>query len=385
MMKEADTNACVPPDAENQFRCADDSSKEIERKLNDIRKWKRNQKKELQYNITQTHELLKLRETVEAMVKELQEPLNITQENIYARESRPVQVSERDAVGESLLTELENLRRCDETLTEYTGKLTEQLTKLRMARQELETDIQSKREMKHSDDCVKLLCALSKEIGGLKIPENQAAAGKTISVSELNQNSLAVIQRSEVERDSARALHAQVNKLMLSCADQCFGIWYETNACLSSKIKEICTAIQHLQEQYRKSSLEIQAMNDRINVVRSSLDQKLPALKLTKAEAEKRTQTAGMELCQDKVAMKLLREMHTMQKAVDKLKSQLNELDETMRQLVKSNRLLEKDLRLKNMALFIHRQKCLNLRQNFPISTFKHAQYPACKIVHTTV
>ncbi|CAG7719490.1 unnamed protein product, partial [Allacma fusca] len=52
---------------------------------------------------------------------------------IYARESRPVQVSERDAVGESLLTELETLRRCDETLTEYTGKLTEQLTKLRMA------------------------------------------------------------------------------------------------------------------------------------------------------------------------------------------------------------------------------------------------------------
>ncbi|CAG7717379.1 unnamed protein product, partial [Allacma fusca] len=51
-------------------------------------------------------------------------------------------------------------------------------------------------------------------------------------------------------------------------------------ACLSSKIKEICTAIQHLQEQYRKSSLEIQAMNDRINVVRSSLDQKLPALKM---------------------------------------------------------------------------------------------------------
>jgi peptidoglycan hydrolase CwlO-like protein len=374
-MKEEDPSPCIPSlEVENQFKCVDGSSKEIEGKLNDIHKWKRNQKKELRYNITQTHELLKLKETVEAMVKDIQAPLNITQENVYSRESRPVQEPGGDVVGDSLLLELETFRKCEKSLLEKVEKITDQLTKLRAARQELEADIKSKKDAKQNDNCVKLLCALSKEIGGLKMPENKIVQQ---SSSSWLQNSQALIQKSQVERDAARVLHAQVNRAMLDWSDQCFGVWYETNACLHSKIKEISAEVGFVQEQYSKTTIDINELSCRINEVRKLLDEQAPALKLVKARVEKKIQRPGLELCQDKTIMALLRAMNSMQKDVEKLTSQLKELEGTMEDLRKSNRLLEKDLRLKNINLFIHREKCLHLRQNFPISTFKNAKHPS--------
>lgn len=85
-------------------------------------------------------------------------------------------------------------------------------------------------------------------------------------------------------------------------------------------------------------------------------------------------QRPGIELCHDQVTISLMKEIHTLQIAIDKLANQLNDMETTMRQLMKTRSTLEKDLRLKNVAIFIDKEKCLQLRQNFPISTFKDAQ-----------
>ncbi|CAG7727791.1 unnamed protein product, partial [Allacma fusca] len=342
-------------------------------RLNDIHKWTQKEKQELSNNISQTHELLELKERVEIMLKNLETPLSITQKNIYARESRPGVELVRDAIEESLLMEVETIRKCQDNLVEQIEKINDQLTKLRAARHELEVDIRNKEEARNTDECVKLLCGLSMDIGPVNI-ESQLA--KSSPVSWL-QNSQALIQRSQDERHSNQVLQGEVNRVMLLCSEQCLSIWYETNTCLNSRVKEITAARDHLERQYSKITHDIEVLNRRMKEVRKALDEKKPALKLAQARAEKRTQRPGIELCHDKVAITLFREIHSLQVAIEKLATQLNEMETTMQHLMKTKGSLGKDLKLKDMAMFIDREKCLQMRQNFPVSTLKSSRYPS--------
>jgi len=75
--------------------------------------------------------------------------------------------------------------------------------------------------------------------------------------------------------------------------------------------------------------------------------------------------------------MTLLKEMHTLKCAVETLTARLEELEAALAQLMKTKASLEHDIRLKDVALYVDREKCLALRQNFSISTFKESRYPS--------
>ncbi len=65
-----------------------DSGKKLGERLNDINYWKQEIMKELDVNVHESHKLLETRQALERMIKELDGPLHIAQENLYARESR---------------------------------------------------------------------------------------------------------------------------------------------------------------------------------------------------------------------------------------------------------------------------------------------------------
>jgi hypothetical protein len=97
---------------------------------------------------------------------------------------------------------------------------------------------------------------------------------------------------------------------------------------------------------------------------------------LAQCRLEKRKERPPMELCRDKVMMALLREIHTLKNAVDALTKKIAEMQGVQQELLKTKASLEHDLRLKTAALFVDREKCLCLRQSFPISTFKDTRFP---------
>ena len=69
MMTGADAENCIQETLKEQVRCNADTSKDIDSRLNEIRKWTEKEKKELSYNISVTHEMLELKERVERMIK----------------------------------------------------------------------------------------------------------------------------------------------------------------------------------------------------------------------------------------------------------------------------------------------------------------------------
>jgi predicted nucleic acid-binding Zn-ribbon protein len=89
-----------------------------------------------------------------------------------------------------------------------------------------------------------------------------------------------------------------------------------------------------------------------------------------------RKQRPGIELCRDKAMMALYKEIYALKQAIDVLNAKLQELEATMSQLMRTKGALQHDIKMKEIALFVDRDKCLSLRQNFPISTFKETRYP---------
>lgn len=65
-----------------------DAGKKLGERLNDINYWKQEIMRELDLNVHESHKLLETRQALERMIKELDGPLHIAQENLYARESR---------------------------------------------------------------------------------------------------------------------------------------------------------------------------------------------------------------------------------------------------------------------------------------------------------
>jgi tektin-3 len=72
----------------------------------------------------------------------------------------------------------------------------------------------------------------------------------------------------------------------------------------------------------------------------------------------------------------LLKEIHALKLSCDQLHAKLKDMESTMSQLMKTKASLEHDIKMKDVALFLDREKCLTLRQNFPMSTFKETRFP---------
>lgn len=74
--------------------------------------------------------------------------------------------------------------------------------------------------------------------------------------------------------------------------------------------------------------------------------------------------------------MTLYREIYVLKNAVEMLNAKLAELQAAMDQLMRTKGALERDIKHKDVALFVDRDKCLSNRHNFPISTFQETRYP---------
>lgn len=260
-----------------QLRHHSDTNADIDGRVHDISTWMENEREELKYNINQTHELLDLKDRLEQMLKGIQTPLEITQENLLTRETRQGVELVHDAVEECLHKELECLKKNQDKLLNELDKVNGQLSRLRAARHELETDMRNKDEARKTDECVKLLARLQDEIGGLEIAEGIAANSSPSTWLQMTQT---IIRKSQEERNSAQMLYAEVSRSMLSSADECFSIWYETNSSFNTRVAELLTAKQQIDKQLHRIKHDIDSLSRHMSSVKKALDEKMPMLRV---------------------------------------------------------------------------------------------------------
>lgn len=71
-MMKSEARGCIDETEREQNRRQSDTNKDIEQRLNDLELWTNNEREELKLNISQSHELLELRERLQLMLKVVQ-------------------------------------------------------------------------------------------------------------------------------------------------------------------------------------------------------------------------------------------------------------------------------------------------------------------------
>lgn len=121
-----------------------DAARRLGERITDITFWRNELTTELEKLIAESAQLTDTKRNVQKALQDLEPPLHIAQECLYHREGRKSIELVHDHVEKSLLVEVDNLRSCQEKLSQLLARITKQLADCRAAQHSLEDDISHK-------------------------------------------------------------------------------------------------------------------------------------------------------------------------------------------------------------------------------------------------
>jgi len=336
--------------------------------LGDINYWKQEIMKELDLLVHESHKLLETRQILERMIKELDGPLHIAQENLYARESRQGVDLVHDQPEQALLCEIETIRNWQQKLCQQLDGINSHLAKGRAARHELERDLQRKEMAFQIDTGAAQLNNNSKDIA---FHSGIEKVDPTVSIPETWAGfTEALLRRSKMERATAQKLHAYIDNLLVQAANEVWAAWNNTNNAFALRIAELLDSKNKIACHLAKVQQEIYDMEKHFDIIKKSIEDKAPTIKVAQTRLERRTHRPDIELCRDEAQFRLVSEIQDANETVEQLQRKLVEVEAAHQELLKVRACLEHDLKVKANSLFIDREKCLGLRKSFPITTF---------------
>lgn len=345
-----------------------DSGKKLGERLSDINYWKQEIMKELDLNVSESHKLLETRQALERMIKELDGPLHIAQENLYARESRQGVDLVHDSAEQALLCEIETIRNWQQKLCQQLDGINTQLARARAARFELERDLQRKEQSFNIDTSAAQLNNNSRDIA---FHSGIEKVDPTVSIPETWAGfTKALLQRSQAERATSQKVHAMIDNLLVQAANECWAAWNNTNNAFSLRIAELLDAKNKITCHLSKVQQEIYDMEKHMDIIRKAIEDKAPSLKVAQTRLERRTHRPDIELCRDDAHFRIVQEIQDVNETLEQLQRKIGEVEASHQQLLKVRACLEHDLKIKANSLFVDREKCLGLRKSFPITTF---------------
>jgi len=108
-----------------------------------------------------------------------------------------------------------------------------------------------------------------------------------ISTGVWLQHTQAIIEKSREERHNSHILYTEVSRSMLTAADECFSVWYETNGAFATRIAEIGHAKKEIERHLAKLNADIETLKRQMGDIQKALDEKKPALQVNIFNYEK--------------------------------------------------------------------------------------------------
>lgn len=115
---------------------------------------------------------------------------------------------------------------------------------------------------------------------------------------------------------------------------------------------------------------QITEMEDNIDRLRKSIDDKEAPLKLSHTRLENRTQRPNVELCRDPVQYRLVEEVSIIETNVSRLSERLAQSVASLKGLIRRQLELEEDIEIKANTLFIDETECMGMRKSINIQAY---------------
>ncbi|CAH8848188.1 unnamed protein product [Trichobilharzia szidati] len=306
----------------------------------------------------------------------IRKPLEIAEGCLANREQRQGIDEVKDIVEKALSKEVQIVNKGIEQIDKLIEKADIQLKLLRSTQNELQKDANDKDHAHKIDDHLFGLCNSSANIAlydGIEYIDNTRS--NPTSWMKYTQENLI---RSQNQRNASENLREKIDTTLRSVIGNVHSQFVSVNNALQTRITEVASARDDLRLSLRKVTQELYEVENLIDAIKKTTDDKMKPLKVAQTRLKERTRRINVESCYDQPMKTLQTEVLELRKTIEELKNERRNACLTLARLQKSRALLEKEIETKENSLSID-QKCLSMRKSFPIKD-KHGSLYAIPV-----
>ncbi|KFU85274.1 Tektin-3, partial [Chaetura pelagica] len=360
----ADTTRLIQEKCHQTDKNQQESTKNLGERVQDIGFWRSELCCELEKMVGETNALMDMKKGLERALAETEAPLQVAQECLLHREKRLGTDLVHDEVEEQLLAEIKVIRSCQERMRQILQKAKGQLKSNRAAQHEVERDLANKQTAHSIDQRCHQLRNTSE---GINYHQGVEKVDDTISVPESwAKFTDANILLSQRERAASAELRDNIQTLLEVTSNEMRRQFHEANVAFTNRVAETADAKSKIQAHLAKTLREIFQIETSIEDIRKTIRDQEPALKVAQTRLKQRTRRPDVELCRDTAQLRLVSEVHELDKTIQALQKQLRDTQDRLQVLADIKLVLEHDLAIKANSLFIDQEKCLGMRKSFP-------------------
>ncbi|KAK7113326.1 tektin-4-like [Littorina saxatilis] len=339
-------------------------TKKLAERCKDIDFWKSELEREIRDVIDETDLLLAQKKRLENALRATEVPLHIATDNLNCRQRRQGLDLVQDDVEISLLKEVEIINNVRDLLQNTIAQTEKQIRLNRDSKQNLEFDWSDKKESLELDTTCGVMRNhhTNKQFhdGAAKFEEIQSTPESWAQFTHDN------IARAEHERMASIQLRTLVDNVLEDTSrdmrEQCDTV--DVN--FQKRLMEMEDAKSKLEENLKKVCVEIASQERNIDDLKAAIRAKEDAMKKAQTRLYLRTNRPGVELCRDPAQYALVGEVNELCQSIDALKNQLNQSENSLKDLQDNRMSLEKEISNKKNSIFIDRDKCMTVRTRYP-------------------
>ncbi|KAL3315163.1 tektin 5 [Cichlidogyrus casuarinus] len=326
----------------------------LRERTQDIDYWRSELNSEIRAMELEQNQIKEVLSLMEMALAHTARPMQISEECLMHREKRVGIDQVKDEVERSL-GELDEADICFVKKNRLN----------RAAQHEMEKDVKDKMNAYEIDTRIYTLNHLSPGLAlfpGVELTDNTLSVPK--SWIRFTQENLA---RSQRQRANSERLRCSMDNLMRQISGSIHNQFALVNNALATRIQETSDARDKLRASLQAANLEKFDVENAIQVLKRSMEEKIPPLKLAETRLEERTRRLNVEACRD-VPMKVLqREVVEIRDSMRALKAKLREAEVILARLNKSISSLQNEINVKENSLIIDQKMCLGMRKSFPL------------------
>lgn len=312
---------------------------------------------------TEIGELSIYKQRVETTIKEKEKPLAVALECQQARQKRQSCDLLEDDVDVKLAEEVNLLHQVQELFQKKHSETVEQLRLLRAVVFQLREDLKDKTISHHIDSNCAELDTTRPDIGLFRDTVRISATGEKASLPEQWEQFTDVnIGSSFKEIQKSVSLREELDFLFKETAADLLAASNHVEDAFNSRLVEYTEARSVAQQHLAKIQIEISVQDRNIGELKEALDSRDAPLKLATTRLERRQQRPNIELVKDSAQGALVREVGTLDLSVEELRARLQQAEETLRALLRSQGTLEADVACKGNSINID-NSCMLSRQ----------------------
>nr|XP_046244398.1 tektin-1 isoform X2 [Scatophagus argus] len=344
-------------------------NKQLDQRVRDIQFLKKELELKLEEIIVETDDLTALQSRVVKALEAGKEPLRVTVLCLEERMKRRPSERLHDEVDRELLKEREVFEAVASLLKSVVEQITEQIRLNRCAKYLLEQDLKEKSGAQSIDNSCALMALHS-------INNTQSKNTKTLqpslavtpkqweNISDVN------IAKAEQQKTNSQSLRALVESLMEQTAADMQKQFQATTAVFQMNIQEIKSAKSQMEDQLAKMLPECASLQRSREDLHVAIKETECARSLTEARVALRGQRPAKEQCYDAAQSQLLAEVQQLTAHISKLREAVDQSEEELRALIRSQLELQENIENKANSLYIDEVICTQHREPIIIRNF---------------